>query len=120
MFMQKAMAVTFSLILAAVSGCAAQTAWTPTLDPYNDPNPHRLAADQTDCQQLASQASNGMGKETLKGVAIGGLIGAALGAAVGAATGGIGGGAQQGISAEGQYKRMYINCLRNRRHNVLN
>jgi len=42
------------------------------------------------------------------------------GAAIGAAAGGIGGGATTGISADDQYKRAYINCMRGRGHNIIN
>lgn len=115
------------------SGCATQTGWTPTVDPYGDPNAYRLNQDIAECQQLAKQASGGTARETAKGAAVGGLLGAASGAAIGAisgdagtgaaygaAIGGIGGGAKQGFQAEDQYKRAYINCMRNRGHNVIN
>lgn len=116
-----------------LSGCATQTGWTPTVDPYGDPNAYRLNQDMAECQQLAHQASGGTARETAKGAAVGGLLGAATGAALGAisgdagtgaaygaAIGGIGGGAKQGFQAEDQFKRSYINCMRNRGHNVVN
>ncbi len=126
-----------SLISMAAAGllsaCASQTGWTPTVDTYNDPNASRLNQDMAECQQLASQASGGLGKETLVGAGVGGLIGAAggaalgaalgnagTGAALGAATGGIGGGLSQGMNSETQYKHAYTNCLRERGHKVIN
>lgn len=124
------LSVIFSLTL---SGCASQGGWSPTVDPYGDPNPHYLQQDMAECQQLARQASGGTARETAKGAAVGGLIGAASGAALGAiagdpgtgaaygaAAGGFGGGARQGFQAENQYKRAYINCLRHRGHYVIN
>jgi outer membrane lipoprotein SlyB len=126
----------FSIHVVAVlllSSCASQTSWTPTVDTYNDPNAYRLNQDMADCQQLASQASGGVARETATGAAVGGLIGAAGGAAVGAVTGnagrgaaigaaagGIGGAAKQGIQSDDQYKNAYRSCLRQRGHTVIN
>jgi len=121
------------LISAAIaSGCATYGGYQPAVDTYNDPNAARLPQDQADCQMLARQAAS-TGTETAKGVAGGALLGAAAGAAIGAVTGnpgtgaaigaasgGIGGGAYQGLDADNQYRRAYINCLRNRGHNVIN
>ncbi len=119
-----------SLLLSA---CASQTGWTPTVDPYGDPNAYRLNQDTAECQQLASRASGGLATETAKGTAVGGLLGAATGAALGAisgnpgtgaaygaAIGGIGGGAKQGLQSEEQYKRAYINCMKHRGHYTVN
>jgi hypothetical protein len=116
-----------------LSACASQTGWTPTVDTYNDRNVGRISQDMAECKDLASQASGGTLKESAIGAGVGGLIGAAGGAAVGAITGspgtgaalgaavgGIGGGAKQGLDAEGQYKRAYSNCMRNRGHNIVN
>jgi outer membrane lipoprotein SlyB len=116
-----------------LSSCASQTSWTPTVDTYYDPNAYRLNQDMADCQQLASQASGGVARETATGAAVGGLIGAAGGAAIGAATGnagrgaaigaaagGIGGAAKQGIQSDDQYKNAYRSCLRQRGHTVIN
>lgn len=132
--MQKKLVTTLNVVLVVtLSGCASQTAWTPMIDPYSDPNANRISADQAECKQLASQTSGGTGMETAKGAAVGGLMGAALGAAIGAAVGdagtgaalgaaagGIGGGAHQGMGSEDQYKRAYANCLRRRGHTVVN
>ncbi len=116
-----------------LSACASQTGWTPTVDPYNDRNAGRIDQDMAECKDLAGQAGGTL-KESAIGAGVGGLIGAAGGAAVGALTGhspgrsaalgaavgGIGGGAKQGMDAEGQYKRAYSNCMRNRGHNIVN
>lgn len=127
---QNLLIVIGSLLLSA---CASQTGWTPVVDSYNDPNAARINQDMADCQRLANQASGNTAKETAIGAGVGGLIGAAggavlgaavgspgTGAALGAAAGGIGGGAKQGLDAEAQYKRAYINCMRGRGHKVVN
>ncbi len=126
--------ITIHILIAGLTlaGCASQTGWTPTIDPYGDPNAYRLQQDMAECQQLARQASGGLATETAKGAAVGGLIGAASGAALGAisgdagtgaaygaAIGGIGGGTKQGFQSEDQYKRAYINCMRHRGHYVV-
>lgn len=116
-----------------LSACASQTGWTPTVDPYGDPNAYRLNQDMAECQQLAHQASGGTTRETAKGVGVGALLGGAAGAAIGAvvgdpgagaaigaAAGGIGGGTRMGMQSDYQYKRAYINCMRNRGHNIVN
>jgi hypothetical protein len=115
------------------SGCATQTGWAPTVDPYGDPNAYRLDQDYRECRQLALQASGGTVRQTATGVAVGGLIGAATGAALGAISGnpgsgaaygatigGIGGGVKQGLQAEGGYKRAFNNCMRHRGHYIVN
>ncbi|MCX7086801.1 MAG: hypothetical protein NTV00_01980 [Methylococcales bacterium] len=127
--------VTSLLLLATVliTGCAEQRGWTPTVDSYGDPNAYRLNQDMSECQQLASHASGGVGKEGAIGMAAGGLLGAAGGAAVGAiagnpaagamigaTAGGLGGGATQGFQANEAYKRAYNTCLRNRGHRPIN
>ncbi|NJD05910.1 MAG: hypothetical protein FIA97_05360 [Methylococcaceae bacterium] len=125
----------FASVLAAtviVSGCATYGGYQPAVDTYNDPNAARLPQDRYECEMLAKQAAS-TGKETAMGVAGGALLGAATGAAIGAVTGnpgagaaigaasgGIGGGAYQGLDADNQYKRAFINCLRGRGHNVIN
>ncbi len=130
--MKKTTAISIISAGLMAAGCATQTGWTPTVDPYGDPNAYRLDQDVAECQQLARQASGGTATETAKGAAVGGLLGAASGAAIGAisgdagtgaaygaAIGGIGGGAKQGFQAEDQYKRAYINCMRHRGHYVV-
>lgn len=124
------LAVAVTALIA--NGCATYGGYEPVVDTYNDPNAYRLQQDQNECRMLAKEAAS-TGTETAKGVAGGALLGAAAGAAIGAvagnpgggaaigaAAGGIGGGANQGYDADNQYKRAYINCLRNRGHNVVN
>lgn len=124
-----------SVVLASfgiLCGCATYTGWQPVVDTYNDPNASRLQQDMADCQMLAKQAGSA-GMEAAKGAAAGGLLGAAAGAAIGAvagnpgggaaigaAAGGLGGGGHQALSGDEQYKRAYINCLRDRGHKVVN
>jgi outer membrane lipoprotein SlyB len=118
---------------ALLSGCYSQGGWTPTVDPYNDPNAYRINQDIAECKQLASQASGGTAKETAIGAGTGALLGAAggavvgaftgnpgAGAAIGAAAGGLGGGAKQGFSSEEQFKRAYSSCMRGRGHRTIN
>jgi uncharacterized membrane protein len=106
--------------------------YRPTVDPYNDPKPERIARDEHECRQLAKEASGGTAKEAVVGGAVGGLLGAASGAAIGAAfgspgtgaaagaaAGGLGGGTYKGLSAEERFKRAFQNCMRNRGHNVI-
>jgi hypothetical protein len=118
-----------SILLTA---CASQGGWAPTVDSYNDPNAYRINQDMAECQQLASQASGGTGKETAVGAGTGALLGAAAGAiigafagnagtgaAIGAATGGFGGGAYGGLGSEEKYKNAYNNCMSGRGHRVI-
>lgn len=115
-----------------LSACASQTGWTPTVDPYNDPNAYRINQDMAECRQLAESASGGTAKEAAIGAGVGGLVGAAggavvgaftgnpgAGAAIGAAAGGFGGAAKQGFSAEDKYKSAYNNCMSGRGHRVI-
>jgi outer membrane lipoprotein SlyB len=124
----------FALVAALVfTGCASQTGWRPTVDPYGDPNAANIERDTMDCRYLARQAAGDMAQETGKGALVGGALGAAAGAALGAAVGspgkgaalgaaagGFGGGARQGFGSEETYKRAYINCMANRGHKVIN
>jgi hypothetical protein len=126
----KSIMVTSILLLSA---CATQTGWSPTVDPYGDPNAHRINQDYEECRQLALRASGGTTQEVAKGAFIGGLLGAATGAAIGAisgnpgagaaygaAIGGFGGGTKQGFESEDAYKRAYSNCMRHRGHYTVN
>jgi membrane associated rhomboid family serine protease len=115
------------------SGCATYGGYQPAVDTYSNPAAAgNLPQDRAECESIAKQAAN-TGMETAKGVGGGALLGAAAGAAIGAisgnagkgaaigaAAGGIGGGAYTGYDADNQYKRAYINCLRQRGHNVAN
>lgn len=120
------------VVLSSLSGCATYSNWQPVVDPSNDKNAANIGRDTQECKQLASQAGSAA-TEAAKGVAVGGLLGAATGAAVGAvagdpgagaaigaAAGGIGGGTYTGVSADEDYKRAYINCMRGRGHSVIN
>lgn len=117
----------------SLTSCYSQTGWSPTVDSSGSPNSYRLNQDMQECKQLATQASNGVVKESAVGIGVGGLLGAASGAAIGAFTGnpakgaaigatvgGLGGGAKQGLESETRYKNAYNNCLRNRGHRPLN
>ena len=117
----------------ALTGCASQSGWSPTVDPYGDANAANIERDKVECRQLANQASGGTAQEAGKGALVGGAIGAVAGAVIGAAVGspgkgamvgaaigGVGGGAKQGLGAEGNFKQAFINCMQNRGHRVLN
>ncbi len=125
-----------SLLLAGMalifSGCAYQSGWTPTMDPYGDPNVANIERDTVQCRVLAKQSVGHPAVEVGKGALIGGAAGAAsgaaigaavgspgVGAAVGAAAGGIGGLVHQGFGVDHQYKHAFINCMRGRGHKVL-
>lgn len=132
MFKLTATAIAVLATALIATGCATYGGYQPVVDTYNDPNAYRLQQDQQECSMLAKEAAS-TGTEAAKGVAGGALLGAAAGAAIGAvagnpgggaaigaAAGGLGGGTYQGYDADNQYKRAYINCLRNRGHNVVN
>ena len=131
--MNKLLSVSTICCCFLFSACATQTGWSPTVDPYGDPNADRLNQNYDECKQLALQASGGTATQTATGTVIGGLIGAASGAligvisgnpargaAYGGAIGGIGGGVKKGFEAEGGYKKAYNNCMRHRGHYILN
>lgn len=131
--MNKILKFTLTISGLLLSSCATQTGWSPTVDPYGDPNAYRLNQDLEECRQLALQASGGTAQQTATGAVVGGLIGAASGAALGAisgnpgtgaaygaAAGGIGGGVKQGFESESGYKRAYNNCMRHRGHYTVN
>jgi len=119
-------------ITLLVSGCAAQTGWTPTVDSYGDTRTQYISQDREECDRLARQGNDTVRKGTV-GALGGGALGAATGAAIGALSGhagrgaalggvigGIGGAAHQASGANSHYKTAYINCMRNRGHNVIN
>lgn len=129
---QKVLSAIAMMSMVLFAGCATYGGWTPTVDPYNDPNPQTIQFDTQQCQQLAGQAGS-VGTEAAKGGGVGALIGAAggaamgaiygnpaTGAATGAVIGGIGGATTQGMQGDEAFKRAYINCMRNRGHNVIN
>lgn len=116
-----------------LSACYTQGGYTPTVDPYNNPNAYRINQDMEECRQLAQQSAGGSTmKETAIGAGVGGLVGAAggavvgaftgnpaAGAAIGAAAGGLGGAAKQGFSAEDKFRNAYNQCMSGRGHNVI-
>jgi hypothetical protein len=119
-------------LATALSGCASQSNWQPTVDVANDKHAASLQTDLYQCKQLADQASESsetVGEDTAVG-AVGGAAGGALlgaitggpatGAAIGAVVGtgaGLGGGT---MSANAKYKSAYINCMKQRGHPVIN
>jgi len=117
----------------ALAGCVNQNTWSPTVDPYTDPNAARLGIDEAQCRQIANQAAGSSLQQTGKGALLGGLLGAAagaaigaaahdpgMGAAIGAAAGGFGGGAFEGTKSNQSFQTIFTNCLRERGHKVLN
>lgn len=125
-----AVALSFALVFF---GCASQRGWHPAVDPHNDPNAGAIEFDLRECDALARQAAGDSAAEASEGALFGAMIGAVFGAifgaifgdpgtgaAVGATMGGLEGGAQHGLSAEEQFQRAYIHCMRNRGHNVIN
>jgi len=129
------MAKTWSVLVAtiALAGCVNQNTWSPTVDPYTDPNAARLGTDEAQCRQIATQSSGGSLQQTGKGAVLGGLLGAAagaaigaaahdpgMGAAIGAAAGGFGGGAYEGAKSSQSFQQVFTNCMRERGHTVLN
>ena len=132
MFKKISVTLVLTTSALALNGCSTYGGYSPTVDTYNDPNPARLQQDEAECKQIARDSSN-TAVETAKGAAGGALLGAAAGAAIGAVTGdpgkgaaigaaagGIGGAGYQGVDADSQFRRSYINCMRNRGHNVSN
>ena len=130
--MNKIMRTLTVVSVLSLAACASQTGWTPTVDPYGDPNAFRIPQDTTECKQLAAQASGGTTRETGTGALVGAGVGAASGAALGAITGnagtgamwgaaigGLGGAAKQGFSAEDKYKNAFNSCMRGRGHHPL-
>ena len=126
---------TWSALAAALAlaGCVNQNTWSPTVDPYTDPNAARLGVDESQCRQIATQSSGGSLQETGKGALLGGLLGAAagaaigaaagdagMGAAIGAAAGGFGGGAYGSSKSSQGFQQVFTNCMRERGHTVLN
>lgn len=115
-----------------VTGCASYGNWSPTVDSYGDRRAQYISQDQSQCKQLALQASGGTAKQTITGAGVGALLGAAagsiagafignpaVGAGIGAASGGFLGANGMGFNAEVKFKSAYNSCMRNRGHNVI-
>lgn len=126
-----ALAMAASTAMAACTG--AQATWTPTVDTYGSSQAQYLSMDLEECRALAMRTSGYAPNEAVSGAISGGLLGAAAGAAigaalgdagkgaaVGAATGGFGAATARGVGSEQQFKRAYVNCMRNRGHTVIN
>lgn len=130
--MRRVMGVGVALVTLA--GCATQPAWRPTVDTFNNQTRNQyLSADMEECRILAQRVSGHAPTEAVTGAVTGGLVGAAAGAAigaafgnagrgaaVGAATGGIGLGAARASQSESAFRQAYVNCMRQRGHNVVN
>jgi len=120
-------------LMTLTVGCATQQPWRPTVDTFEGTRNQYLSGDMEECRALAHQVSGDASTEALRGAATGGLVGAAAGAAigaafgsagrgaaVGAAAGGIGMGASRASQSEDQFRRAYVNCMRQRGHTVIN
>ena len=131
--MDKKLALATLIISLVIAGCASQSGWRPTVDPYNDPHADMMEADFRECDSLAREVAGNTAEEVAEGAFVGGMIGAAFGAifgaifgdpgtgaAIGASVGGFEGGTGRGFSAEEHFQRAYVNCMRNRGHNVIN
>ncbi|HEB78083.1 MAG TPA: hypothetical protein ENI90_06130 [Methylothermaceae bacterium] len=121
------------VVVGLLGGCAHYTGWSPTVDPYGDPNAYRIQQDRAECMQLARQAAGDLATESVSGALVGGAVGAATGAVIGALTGapgrgaawgaavgGMGSGIARGLTADQRYQRAYIRCMQGRGHRVLN
>jgi outer membrane lipoprotein SlyB len=122
-------ALCFGLLM---SGCASMTDWTPTVDPYNDPNAANIETDLVECKTLANKVTGGGVEEGVKYGAIGAGVGAAVGAVLGSLYGDAGSGAAMGAGMAGgvgaaggglhgemTYKQAYINCVAMRGHRII-
>jgi uncharacterized protein YcfJ len=115
------------------TGCATQRPWQPTVDFYGSSRGQYFSRDLEECRNLARQVSGSAPQEAVQGAVTGGLVGAAAGAAIGAAFGSAGRGAAVGAAAggigpatsraqrsEASFRQAYVNCMRQRGHNVVN
>ncbi len=115
------------------AGCATQRPWQPTVDFYGSSRAQYFSRDLEECRNLSRRVSGSAPQEAVQGAVTGGLVGAAAGAAigaafgnagrgaaVGAATGGIGNAARRGQQSEDAFRQAYVNCMRQRGHNVVN
>ncbi len=122
------------LLLGAMCAvaCMPQAQWRPTVDTYGSSRAQYVSRDEQECRQLAIQVSGWTPEQVARGAIGGGLLGAAAGAAIGATTGsagrgakigaaagGVGGGVVAGVRAEEEFRRAFIQCMRNRGHTVL-
>jgi outer membrane lipoprotein SlyB len=130
--MKRSLAASTTLVLLC-AGCATQQPWRPTVDTYGSSRAQYVSRDTEECRNLAFQVSGNAPTQAARGALTGGLVGAAggaalgaafgnagRGAAVGAAAGGIGLGAARASQSESAFRQSYVNCMRQRGHNVLN
>lgn len=128
----KTASTTLCLVALLASGCVSQRSWSPTVDPYGDPNADRIYDDEYQCRQLAMRASGSSPEEAVKGGLVGGLFGAAAGAAIGAATGnpgkgaaigaasgGFGGGTIGAVDSNRRFQDAFRRCMEGRGHRVI-
>jgi hypothetical protein len=120
------------LSIAALAACSSMRGWTPVVDTTLDKHPNTLNTDLVQCKQLADQAADATGTMlerggigVLGGAAGGALLGAiagapGTGAALGAVTGVGGGVGSAALESDAQFRRAYINCLKQRGHPVIN
>lgn len=115
------------------AGCATEKPWTPTIDTFGSSRSQYVSQDLEECRDLALQASGETVPQGVRATVIGGLVGAAAGAAIGAgfgspgrgaavggAAGGVGLGATRVARSESAFRQAYVNCMRQRGHNVVN
>ena len=120
-------------LMTLTVGCVTQQPWRPTVDTFEGTRNQYLSRDMEECRALAYQVSGHAPTEAVRAAATWGLVGAAAGAgigaafgnagrgaAVGAAAGGIGMGARRASQTEEQFRRAYVNCMRQRGHTVVN
>jgi outer membrane lipoprotein SlyB len=131
--MKRSLAATATCLAFLWVGCVTQQPWTPTVDTFNNSQSQYVHRDMEQCRALAFQVSGSTPNNAARGAVTGGLVGAAggaalgaalgnagRGAAVGAAAGGIGMGARAASNSEASFQQAYVNCMRQRGHNVLN
>src|SRR5262250_2298352 len=109
--MKKSKLIFTSCCLTMTTACVSQTQWRPTVDTYGSSRAQYVTRDETECRNLAMQASGSTAEQAARGAVGGGLIdaaggaalgalaggGAGRGAAIGAAVGGIGAGTVRGV-----------------------
>ena len=121
-----------ALVLVLGTSCVNRSTWSPTVDPYDDPNAEYIAQDEDECRQLATRASGNPGDQIVASGLFGSLFGAAtgaffgafagdpgLGAAIGAGSGAIGGGTAGGLQADFRFQETFRRCMHRRGHHVI-
>jgi outer membrane lipoprotein SlyB len=121
-----------ALLLLLATSCVNRAAWSPTVDPYGDPNAEYIPEDEYECRELATRVSGHVPDEIVKGGLFGSFLGAAtgalfgafagdpgLGAAIGAGSGAIGGGTAGGLQADFRFQEAFRRCMYHRGHHVI-